>query len=147
MRRWTLLLCAGVVMVAAAWRAPRNQAVARKVQIKFACDTDGGATVTVKPWRIVLQQRTDQVEWSLIPSGVGSVSITPKYIAGWPFVAPPPIVVTAVKPGVGKDIPASVPAGTYKYNITGVCARTGAPADTVVIDPDMIIPTLTSAGD
>ena len=98
--------------------------------------------MSVKPLRVVLQKRTEQVEWSLIPSGPGmtSVSISPKYVAGWPFIAPPPIVVTSGKPGIGKDIPASVPAGTYKYNITGVCPRTGAPSDTVVIDPDMIIP-------
>ena len=142
MRGGSLLLCAGVVVLAAAWREPQVQPVVRKVQIRFACDNDGGATVTVKPWRVVLQKRTDHVEWTLIPTGVQSVDISPKYIAGWPFVAPPPITVTGQKPGVAKDIPASVPAGTYKYNITGICQRGESPPDTVVIDPDMIIPTL-----
>jgi hypothetical protein len=108
--------------------------------IKFSCEADGGATVTVKPWRVVMQKRNEQIEWSLVPSGIGSVSISPKYIAGWPFVSPPPIVVTSGKPGLGKDVPSAVPAGNYKYNITGICVRAGAPSDTVVIDPDMIIP-------
>ena len=142
MRSRTLLLCAGVVAIAAAWRAPQGAPVLRKVIIKFSCDTDGGATVTVKPWRVVMSKRTEQIEWSLTPSGISSVSISPKYVAGWPFVAAPPIVVNAGKPGIGKDIPSAVPAGNYKYNITGICARSGAPADTVVIDPDMIIPPL-----
>ena len=142
MRGASLLLCAGVVVIAAAWREPQGQPVVRKVLIRFACDIDGGATVTVKPWRVVLQKRTDQVEWTLIPSGVPSVAISPKYVAGWPFVAPPPVTVTAQKPGVAYEIPTVVPGGTYKYNITGICVRSGAPPDTVIIDPDMIIPTL-----
>lgn len=142
MRSGTLLFCAGVVLIAGAWRESQVQPVTRKVLIRFACDTDGGATVTVKPWRVVLQKRTDYVEWTLIPSGVQSVAISPKYVAGWPFVVAPPITVTAQKPGVARDVPAAVPAGTYKYNITGICTRGDAPPDTVVIDPDMIIPTL-----
>jgi hypothetical protein len=145
MRGRTLLLCVGIVVVAAAWKAPKSQGTPpKKVLIRFSCENDGGATVTVRPWRVVLGKRTDQVEWSLVPSGIASVSIAPKYIASWPFVAPPPIIVTAAKPGVGKDIPPTVPAGNYKYTITGVCTREGMPPDTVVIDPDMIIPTLTT---
>ena len=135
-----LLLCVGVVAIAAAWREPQVQPVVRKVMIKFSCEADGGATVTVKPWRVVMQRRTEQIEWSLVPSGIESVSISPKYVAGWPFVSPPPIVVTSARPGIGKDVPTAVPAGNYKYNITGICVRTNAPSDTVVIDPDMIIP-------
>ena len=141
MRSGALLLCVGVVVVAAAWREPVNQPTVRRVLINFTCDNNGGATVTVRPWRIRLNSKAEQIEWSLVPSGISSVEISPKLVARWPFVAPPPIVVTAGKPGVGKDIPPAVPAGTYKYNITGVCARSGAPPDTVIIDPDMIIPT------
>jgi len=138
-----LLLCAGVVAIAAAWREPQGPVV-RKVVIRLTCDTDGSATLNVRPWRVVMLKRTEQIEWSLVPAAnsVASVSITPKYIAGWPFYAPPPIVVTPAKPGIGKDIPDRVPADTYKYNISGICPRAGAPPDTIVIDPDMIIPPL-----
>jgi len=129
-----------------AWREPQIQPVVRKVLIRFSCDNDGGATVTVRPWRVVLQRRTDHVEWTLLPVDVERVSITPKYVAGWPFVAPPPVVVTPQRPGVARDIPASVPGGNYKYNITGICTRPGGPADTVIIDPDMIIPNLGPIG-
>jgi len=141
MRNGALLLCVGVVVFAAGWRKPENQPTVRKVIIKFTCETDGSATVNVKPWRIRLNSKAEQIEWSLVPSGLTTVEISPKIVARWPFVVSPPIVVTSQKAGIGKDIPATVPAGTYKYNITGVCPRTGAPPDTVIIDPDMIIPT------
>jgi hypothetical protein len=140
MRSGTLLLCAGIVAIGAAWREPQIQPTVKKVLIKFSCDADGGATVTVKPWRVTLTKRTEQIEWSLIPAGIDTVMISPKYVAGWPFVTAPPIIVRSVKPGIGKDIPDGVPAGAYKYNITGVCRRSGAVPDTVIIDPDMIIP-------
>jgi hypothetical protein len=141
MRTGALLLCVGVVAFAAAWRLPENQPTVRRVLINFNCDNTGGATVMVRPWRIRLNSKAEQIEWSLVPTGIGSVEISPKLVARWPFVAPPPLIVTAAKPGIGRDIPASVPAGIYKYNITGVCVRSGAPPDTVIIDPDMIIPT------
>ncbi len=83
---------------------------------------------------------------SLVPSGLNTVEISPKVVSRWPFVAPPPLVVTVQKPGIGRDIPATVPAGIYKYNISGVCPRSGAPPDTVIIDPDMIIPTALEGG-
>lgn len=146
MRSGTLLLCVGIVIVAAAWHEPQNQPTIRRVLIRFSCEADGGATVTVRPWRVRLNSKAEQIEWSLVPSGLNTVEISPKVVARWPFVAPPPIVVTAQKPGIGRDIPATVPAGTYKYNITGVCAQSGAAPDTVIIDPDMIIPTALDAG-
>jgi hypothetical protein len=141
MRSGTLLLCVGVVVAAVAWREPDNQPTVRRVLIRFSCETDGGASVTVKPWRVRLNSKAEQIEWSLVPTGLNTVEISPKTVARWPFVAPPPLVVTAQKPGVGKDIPAIVPAGIYKYNITGVCLRSGESPDTVIVDPDMIIPT------
>jgi len=142
MRSGALLLCVGVVVFAAAWREPENQPTVKKVLIRFTCETDGGATVTVRPWRIRLNSKAEQIEWTLVPSGLRTVEISPKVVARWPFVTPPPIVVTYQTPGIGRDIPATVPAGTYKYNITGICPGTGgAPPDTVIIDPDMIIPT------
>lgn len=143
MRGKALVLCAAIVVTVGACGRP-EQAAGRKVFIRFACENDGGATVTVRPWRIVLQKRTDQLEWSLNPSGIDSVAITPKPGEQWPFISPePPLIVTEGKDGIASGIPDSVAGGTYKYNITGVCARSSGPPDTVVIDPDMIIPTLT----
>ncbi len=142
MRSGALLLSVAVVVFATAWREPENQPTVRKVVIKFSCDPDGGATVNVRPWRISLNSKAEQIEWSLVPSGLTTVEISPKTVARWPFVAAPPLVVTVKQPGIGKNIPATVPAGLYKYNITGVCPRSGAPPDTVIIDPDMIIPTI-----
>ena len=112
MRSGPLLLCVGVVIVAAAWHEPENQPTIRRVLIRFSCEAEGGATVTVRPWRIRLNSKAEQIEWSLVPSGLNTVEISPKVVARWPFVTPPPIVVTVQKPGIGRDIPATVPAGT-----------------------------------
>ena len=141
MRSGALLLCVGVVVFATAWREPQGQPTVRRVLIRFACENDGGATVTVRPWRVRLNSKAEYIEWSLVPSGLRAVEISPKVVARWPFVAPPPLIVTALRPGIGRDIPPTVPAGVYKYNITGVCPGVGGVPDTVIIDPDMIIPT------
>jgi len=139
MRNGALLLCVGLVVFAVAWRKPENQPTVRRVLINFSCDTDGGATVRVMPWRVRLNSKAEQIEWRLVGAGIKSVEITPKTVARWPFAAAPPIVVGNT-PGIGRNIPPSVPADTYKYNITGVCLRSGSTPDTVIIDPDMIIP-------
>lgn len=147
MRSVPLVLCAAVVMVAAGWRVPQGLlGTKRPVSIHFKCETDGGATVTVKPWRRPLVARGDYIEWTLVTPGSGeiapdSVLIEPKSIAQWPFTTAFPITVKTSKSGVAQGVPATVPAGTYKYKVTGICHVPGMPADTVVIDPDMIIPT------
>jgi hypothetical protein len=139
MRRVPVLLCSGVVLLAAAWADPQVQIVTKTVSIDFTCTADG-ATLSVTPWRVQLASRNDQIEWSVKTTGLDSVSISPKLVARWPFSVNPPLSAHAQRPVVARGIPASVPGGTYKYNISGICQRAGGIADTVIIDPDMIIP-------
>jgi hypothetical protein len=139
MRRVPVLLCGGVVLLAAAWADPQVQIVTKTVSIDFTCTTNG-ATLSVTPWRVQLDSRADQIEWSVKTAGLDGVSISPKFVARWPFSVNPPLNAHAQQPAVARGIPASVPGGNYKYNISGICQRAGGIADTVIIDPDMIIP-------
>jgi len=147
MRKLPLVLCAGVVLLSAGWRLPQGQqGTKRPVSIHFKCETGGGATVTINPWRRQLGARTDSIQWTLVTPGPGdsapdSVLIAPKSVNQWPFTSGFPISVKTSKPGVAQGIQATVPAGTYKYSVTGICKFPGMAPDTVVIDPDMIIPT------
>ena len=117
--------------------------------ISFKCERDGGGTVTVKPWRARFYDRADNIEWTLqAPGGeIGpdSVLIGPKAGSPWPFSTIYPIVVKK-NPVSVSGIPVYIPGGTYKYFVTGICKVPGMPNDTVGIDPDMIIPTITKAG-
>ena len=146
MRSGPLVLCATVVMLAAAWRLPQGiPGTKRSVSIIFKCELDGGATATIKPWRIRLLAKSDYIEWKLVAPGPGdvapdSVLISPKFINQWPFTTKFPVVVKKGYTNVAQGIPTSVPEGTYKYSVTGICRLPGLPPDTVVIDPDMIIP-------
>ena len=145
MRSVPPLLCVALVLLAAAWREPQTQTFAKKsVTIHFKCETDGGATVTIKPWKRNLDARTDYIEWTLVVANPelapDSVLIAPKSVNSWPFATKFPITVKKSSPGVAQGIPSAVPGATYKYSVTGICNVPGMPPDTVVIDPDMIIP-------
>lgn len=141
MRSGPLIIGIGAIVVAVACnKQPAVQGGASRVTITLNCEGNG-ATIGVHPWRAMLASRSDSILWTLAgPTGY-TVSITPKDPARWPFSSPPPIVVGA-QGGVGKNIPAGVAAGTYKYVVTGVCVRSGQAPDTVILDPDMIIPPL-----
>ena len=141
MRSGPLIIGIGAIVVAVACnKPPAVQGGANRVNVTLNCDGNG-ATIGVHPWRAILASRSDSILWTLAgPTGY-TVSITPKDPARWPFASPPPIVVGA-QGGVGKNIPAGTEAGTYKYVVTGVCVRSGQAPDTVILDPDMIIPTL-----
>ena len=138
MRGVSVLLSIGVVVLAAAWTQPQGVTTTKSVSISFKCTTDG-ATMTVSPWRVTLPTRNDQVQWD-VSNGSDSVSIAAKNVNRWPFSTNPPYKAKYGSPAVGRGIPSSVPAGKYQYNIIGICPRAGGVVDTVVIDPDMIIP-------
>lgn len=95
--------------------------------------------MSVSPWRVSLPTRNDQIQWD-VSNGSDSVSITAKNVNRWPFGTNPPFKAKYGSPAIGKGIPSSVPAGKYQYNIIGICPRAGGVVDTVVVDPDMIIP-------
>lgn len=140
MRNGQMLLCAGVVLLVAGWREP-GLATTKTVSVDLQC-TATGAKITVEPWRVELDTRDDEIQWVVATTGLDSVFITPKILGRWPFAVSPPLHSKKGAPAAAKGIPQWVAKGKYQYNITGICVRSAARADTVVIDPDMIIPGL-----
>jgi hypothetical protein len=106
------------------------------VTITLTCPNDGGR-IGVHPWRMNVT-KADGVTW-FVPANDKAVWITPKDPANWPFDSDT-IKVTSGNSVTSTNFKPTVEAGTYKYKVTGVCDNTGGP-DTVVLDPDMIIPT------
>ena len=150
MRGAPVLLGLGVVVLAAAWREPQMQGNPGVVNMTVICQLDGGANITVNPWRVgwsnPASRKSGQITMNLQSLGLDQkqVKITPKNATRWPFKEPLPIVVVDGTPTILKNVDQDTvkyPKGAYKYVITGVCIRSGT-ADTVVIDPDMIIPGL-----
>ena len=138
MRSTPVLLCVGVVLLAAAWREPQTP-VTKTVNITFKCSPTDGATIIVVPWRVELPTRSDEVKWD-VSTGSDSVFIEAKAVNRWPFSSNPPYKAKPGSPAVGKGIPSSVAAGKYQYNIRGTCKRASGVVDEVLVDPDMIIP-------
>ncbi|HKY97438.1 MAG TPA: hypothetical protein VJL35_06260 [Gemmatimonadaceae bacterium] len=145
MRRIALLSAvAGIALIAACSKAkddatpppppPPPPAPAHQVTILLKCDNDG-ASIDVHPWRVKVTQ-ADGVIWFAPQEGVW---ITPKVAGRWPF-AKDTIVVPPKEHLTSTNFKSEVDSGTYSYNISGVCT-TASGADTVVLDPDMIIPT------
>ena len=103
--------------------------------ITFRCIGDG-ANIDVHPWRVPNVTKADGIDWFAPQSGVW---ITPKDPNNWPFDTNR-IDVAAGTTVNSKNFKPVVEKGTYKYLINGECV-TAAGTDTVVLDPDMIIPT------
>ena len=140
MRIGGVLPCAGLVALAAACGGgDRSGAVPGEspVVITFTC-SNGGALMGVHPWRVKLNDSTDHIKWTLNATNATSVTISHKDGSPWPFQDPPPTVGS--KPASTRGVKApNIPSGTYRYNVTGIC-KVGSTEDTVVLDPDMIIP-------
>ena len=107
-----------------------------QVTIVLMCPNNGGS-IDVHPWRVNVT-KADGVKWFVAQNGK-AVWITPKDPANWPFDTDR-IDVSSGNPVTSTNFKPVVEAGTYKYKISGVC-NNAAGADTVVLDPDMIIPT------
>ena len=145
MRRAPLLSAvAGIALIAACGKRedstppapppPPPPAATNQVNIRLKCDNDG-ADIDVHPWRIKVY-KADGVLWH---APQDSVWIAPKDSTKWPFDK------DTIKVASGAKVPStnfkqSVDTGTYKYKIIGICNNTSG-VDTVVLDPDMIIPT------
>ena len=110
---------------------------AHQVNINLQCPNDGGS-INVHPWRVEVT-KADGVKWNLAGNSK-SIWITPKDPAHWPFDKDTIVVNSSDNPHTSINFKDSVEKGTYKYNIQGVCDNSGG-ADTVSLDPDMIIPT------
>lgn len=133
------VLCLGVSVIAL--QAACGRPEINTVRVTFSCDNDGGR-IGVAPWRLHVDTSVKTVTWT-IPEANVTVFIEPKdtSAAKWPFVSQKPITVKSGEPGRSPEIKMHRERQDtiYKYKVTGVCAR-GSNQDTVVLDPDMIIP-------
>ncbi|MES2523851.1 MAG: hypothetical protein V4617_14185 [Gemmatimonadota bacterium] len=145
-RLLTLLSVCGIPVVVAADPAMRTRelgdARAREratveITVDARCTGPRTTRVTVSPWNTSLRQG-DSVAWVInSAANTDSIVIAPKNSSTWPFLATPPYRgrknaparATRMRPGA---------RGRYSYDISLVC-RAGATADTVRIDPDIII--------
>lgn len=111
------------------------------VTITIGCTNGELSAYRIDRFVAEISDRTKKFTWNLAAVGTDVIEarIVPKGTNPWPFAANP----DPVKPGKStksKALKASLPAGTYKYQIDVVC-RVGTNGQNVVpIDPDMIIP-------
>lgn len=114
----------------------------RVVNVDIDCLNDNGVTgvsFTLSPWRVEVPNR-GAIRWVLgkAPRGNKTV-IKPANAARWPFQEPS-FTTEPGNPNAGGRLKAGVTAGIYKYTVTTICYRDGGVEDTVIVDPDMIIP-------
>ncbi len=116
------------------------------VKISADCLNGGGISWTIDPYRATIPDRDRKIKWRLTTDGhnadpLTEVTILPKVNSTWAFaeqdikVNKNNITEKNLKTGLKTDY-------LYKYTIQIICTRgTTTQVDTVVIDPDMIIPT------
>ncbi|HEY5547884.1 MAG TPA: hypothetical protein VIK50_17650 [Gemmatimonadaceae bacterium] len=128
------LLAAGVAAC-----APAQQAVSAPpdVRVTITCP-QVLVNVTVEGW-VVHRNPGDQVVLQFASgANVTSITISPKDSARWPFTPGPPYIVQ----GGGQQVltvNADAQPGTYRYNIVGTCTPPGGAAQSVTIDPDIVV--------
>jgi len=117
--------------------APSAERRAPDVRVTITC-TRVRVNVTIGGW-VVHQNPSGQVRLQLVAgANVASINVVPKDATSWPFTPPPPYVV----PSGGQQIltvNSSAQPGTYSYNIVGTCTPTDGPAQSVTIDPDIVV--------
>jgi hypothetical protein len=92
----------------------------------------------VDPWAAQLRQ-DDEIEWVLSADAASdSIAIVAKR-GQWPFAQSPPYRGSKGQPPRGREMRPKQDGRRVRYAIQLVCGRDGGAADTVVIDPDIII--------
>src|SRR3954471_12787416 len=134
---------AGAAGVVAITTAASRQAPSRRVPstvtvaVEPRCPVGRDTQAVITPWNVTIAQG-DDIEWAISEKGSATaISIVPKAPQGWPF---------ATHQGNGTRQARARASGMranargrYSYNVEYVC-RAGTPnADTVRIDPDVII--------
>jgi hypothetical protein len=110
------------------------------VNIDLECLDDGGVSFSLSPWRVDMP-KNGSIKWVLGKyHKVNQAEIKPADPAKWPFQDSS----FTTKPGApadGRNLKKGQPGGVYKYTVSTICDRGAGVKDTVIIDPDMIIPT------
>lgn len=129
------LLAAGVG--ACASPQPQLSAGPNDVRVTITCPV-ALVNVTVEGW-VVHRRPGEQVVMQFASgANVSSITITPKDAGSWPFTPAPPYIVQAGGQQA-LTVNANAQRGTYKYNIVGTCTPTSGPAQSVTIDPDIVV--------
>lgn len=146
MHKGFLLLGGAVAVVASARLAASDSKPVRQasqtveVKVRVDCLAARGVSFSLVPWSITVNAG-DSISWLLDPqSNVDSMDVVETKGKGWPFKKKPPYKVSKAKSNGAKDQDLNAKPGKYKYAVQAICVRVPSmAADTVLIDPDMII--------
>lgn len=111
------------------------------VNVRIDCLAGRGVSFSLLPWAITVQPG-DSVAWRLDPgSNVDSMDVVEARNGKWPFKRKPPYRSTKARAGGGQSLDPDEKGNKYHYAVRAVCVRSAVPAvaDTILIDPDMII--------
>ena len=140
-----LLLGGAVAVLASVIERPDDptQRAAQTVEVnmRIDCLAGRGVSFSLIPWAITVYPG-DSIGWKLDPAAnVDSVDVIDVKGKGWPFKKKPPYKSTKTKPAGARELDSEQKGNKYHYAVRAVCVRSTNPAvaDTVVIDPDMII--------
>ena len=144
MRGKVLLGCSAFVVLAAF--EARDSLVAQgtaktvNVDVRIECLAGRGVSFSLTPWLIEVN-RGDSINWRLDQSSnVNDMEIVSKMPGNrWPFRNKPPYNSAKGNPAGARALDNAETGRRYKYAVQTICMREGDQADTVVIDPDMII--------
>ena len=129
------LAMAGALAACAAPRQDTNRPL--DVRVTITCPQTL-VNVTVQGW-VVHRSPGDTVNMQFAQgANVSSITITPKDAASWPFSPAPPYVVQTGGQQV-LTVNAGADTGTYRYNIVGSCTPPNGAAQSVTIDPDIVV--------
>jgi hypothetical protein len=110
------------------------------VNVRVDCLAGRGVSFSLIPWVIEVQPG-DSINWLLDPtSNVTDMDVINKMPGNqWPFQRKPPYRSTKQNAAGARARDNAQSGRRYKYAVSAICPRNAAEADTVIIDPDMII--------
>ena len=109
------------------------------VDVRIDCLAGRGVSFSLSPWAIVMNAG-DSLTWSLDQgANVSEMQVIAKQGKPWPFRARPPYKSTKGKPAGARGLEPGQTGRRYQYAVSAICTRDSVTADTVIIDPDIII--------
>ncbi len=143
MRAKVLLACGAAVLAAVV--ATKDSLDAQgtfrtvNVDVRIDCLAGRGVSFSLTPWAIEVQ-RGDSINWRLDASAnVSEMEVIAKRGGPWPFRRKPPYRSTKARPAGAQSLDQGQNGRRYQYAVSAICVRDSVTADTVIIDPDMII--------
>lgn len=140
-----LLLVGAAVAVGLSTIEPppvRQQAAAVQVSVRVDCLAGRGVSFSLTPW-VATVQPGDSISWMLDEQS-NAETLEVVQIRGnsnWPFARKLPYRTRKGQAVGARALDPAQRGGRYKYAVQAICTRTANPytADTVLIDPDIII--------